>query len=58
MKRQIETPKMYSRREAARRAKQFLPAIQRELMPEHADQLVATNQLRSSGQICRWIELA
>ena len=39
----IKLPKLLPRREADRRIEQFLAEIQRELMPDHAHDVVAIN---------------
>lgn len=43
MKRQIDIPKLLPRAEARRRGQEFLRAIQKDLLPDHASQLVAIN---------------
>lgn len=42
-KRMLQMPRFYPREEARRRAHQFLPEIQKKLLPEHASDLVAIN---------------
>ncbi|HLQ44485.1 MAG TPA: hypothetical protein VK137_07145 [Planctomycetaceae bacterium] len=43
MPKTVTLPKRFPRREEDRRIAQFLKAIQEELMPEHANEVVAIN---------------
>ena len=43
MKKQIDLPRLLTRKEAERRAERILHEIQKDLLPEHASRLVAIN---------------
>ena len=43
MRKTVTLPKRFPRREEDRRIAEFLKAIQDELLPEHADEIVAIN---------------